>query len=293
MSMALANEAAAAPTLQFVPLTKHIGCEVRGVDLREPLAPAAASAVYRAWLDHAVLLFRGQDLSQEDLIRVTAYFGELAPLGRPANTLPKGFSRLLPNIMMISNIRENGETIGALPDGEMMFHHDTIHRPEPHKATFLYSVEIPTYGGDTLFASGTAAYDTLEPAVKAKVEGRRAVNYYVYNSVVRNDKQAVDATSQATHPVVRTHDETKRKALYVNRLMTVKIEDMPEEESDRLLNLLFDHSEKPEFVYTQVWRKGHLIVWNTPCPSPAPPDFPSDQRRLLLRTTVKGTVKPY
>jgi len=293
MSMALANEAAAAPALQFVPLTKHIGCEVRGVDLREPLAPAAASAVYRAWLDHAVLLFRGQDLSQEDLIRITGHFGEQAPLGRPAHTLPKGFSRLLPNVMMISNIRENGETIGALPDGEMMFHHDTIHRPEPHKATLLYSVEIPTYGGDTLFASGTAAYDTLDSAVKAKVEGRRAVNYYVYNSVVRNDKQAVDATSQATHPVVRTHDETKRKALYVNRLMSVKIEDMPEEESDRLLNLLFDHSEKPEFVYTHVWRKGDLIVWDNRCSSHARTDFPSDQRRLLLRTTVKGTVKPY
>jgi len=293
MSMALANEAAAAPALQFVPLTKHIGCEVRGVDLREPLAPAAASAVYRAWLDHAVLLFRGQDLSQEDLIRITGHFGEQAPLGRPAHTLPKGFSRLLPNIMMISNIRENGETIGALPDGEMMFHHDTIHRPEPHKATLLYSVEIPTYGGDTLFASGTAAYDTLDSAVKAKVEGRRAVNYYVYNSVVRNDKQAVDATSQATHPVVRTHDETKRKALYVNRLMSVKIEDMPEEESDRLLNLLFDHSEKPEFVYTHVWRKGDLIVWDNRCSSHARTDFPSDQRRLLLRTTVKSTVKPY
>jgi taurine dioxygenase len=293
MSMALANEVAAAPALQFVPLTKHIGCEVRGVDLRQLLAPAAVSAIYRAWLDHAVLLFRDQDLSQEDLIRITGYFGELAALGRPAHTLPKGFSRLLPNVMMISNIRENGETIGALPDGEMMFHHDTIHRPEPHKATLLYSVEIPTYGGDTLFASGTAAYDTLDPPVKAKIEGRRAVNYYVYNSVVRNDKQAVDATSQATHPVVRTHDETKRKALYVNRLMTVKIEDMPEDESDALLNLLFDHSEKPEFVYTHVWRKGDLIVWDNRCSSHARTDFPSDQRRLLLRTTVKGTVKPY
>ena len=195
--------------------------------------------------------------------------------------------------MMISNIRENGETIGALPDGEMMFHHDTIHRPDPHKATLLYSVEIPSYGGDTLFASGTAAYDTLDPAIKAKLEGRRAVNYYVYNSVVRNDKQAVDATSQAVHPVIRTHDETGRKAIYVNRLMSVKIEDLPDDESDALLNLLFDHSEKPEFVYTHVWRKGDLIVWDNRCSSHARTDFPSDQRRLLLRTTVKGAVKRY
>jgi len=282
-----------ASPLQFRPLTKYIGCEVSGIDLREPVPQAAADAIYQAWLDHAVLLFRGQDLSQEDLIRVTGIFGEFAPLGRPKHTLPSGFSKILPNIMLISNIRENGETIGALPDGEMLFHHDTIHRDEPHKATLLYSVEIPTHGGDTLFASGTAAYDTLDPTMKQKLEGLRAVNYYVYNSVKRNDKQAVDASSQAVHPVVRTHEETKRKALYVNRLMSVRIEGMEEAESDALLNFLFDHSEKPEFVYAHVWRKGDLIVWDNRCSSHARTDFPSDQRRLLLRTTVKGTCKPY
>jgi taurine dioxygenase len=278
---------------QFKPLTKYIGCEVSGIDLREPIPSAAAEAIYRAWLDHSVLLFRDQQLEQEDLIRVTGIFGEFAPLGRPKHTLPSGFSKILPNIMLISNIRENGETIGALPDGEMLFHHDTIHRDEPHKATLLYSVEIPTYGGDTLFASGTAAYDTLDPAMKQKLEGLRAVNYYVYNSVKRNDKQAVDASSQAVHPVARTHEETKRKALYVNRLMSVRIEGMDEAESDALLNFLFDHSEKPEFVYTHVWRKGDLIVWDNRCSSHARTDFPADQRRLLLRTTVKGTCKPY
>jgi taurine dioxygenase len=279
--------------VQLKPLTKYIGCEVSGIDLRKPVPPADAAAVYRAWLDHGVLLFRDQQLEQEDLIRVTGIFGEFAPLGRPKHTLPSGFSKILPNIMLISNIRENGETIGALPDGEMLFHHDTIHRDEPHKATLLYSVEIPTYGGDTLFASGTAAYDTLDPAMKQKLEGLRAVNYYVYNSVKRDDKQAVDASSQAVHPVARTHEETKRKALYVNRLMSVRIEGMEEAESDALLNFLFDHSEKPEFVYTHVWRKGDLIVWDNRCSSHARTDFPADQRRLLLRTTVEGTCKPY
>jgi taurine dioxygenase len=253
----------------------------------------AASAIYRAWLDHAVLVFRGQQLAQEDLIRVTGIFGEFAPLGRPKHTLPKGFDTILPDIMLISNIRENGETIGALPDGEMMFHHDTIHRDEPHKATLLYSVEVPTYGGDTLFASGTAAYNALDPAMKRRLKGLKAVNYYVYNSVTRNDKQAVDATSQAMHPVVRTHEETKRKALYINRLMSVRIEGMPEAEGDALLNFLYEHSEKPEFVYTHVWRVGDLIVWDNRCSSHARTDFPSDQRRLLLRTTVKGLGRPY
>ena len=293
MTMVSTREALVPTTLEFVPLTKYIGCEAKGIDLREPVEPAAASAIYRAWLDHAVLLFRGQDLTQEDLVRVTGIFGEFAPLGRPAHTLPKGFTKILPNIMLISNIRENGETIGALPDGEMMFHHDTIHRDDPHKATLLYSVEIPTYGGDTLFASGTAAYDTLDPAMNKMLAGLKAVNFYVYNSVRRNDKQGVDATSQAVHPVVRTHEETKRKALYVNRLMSVRIEGMPEDESDALLNFLFDHCEKPEFVYSHVWRNGDLIVWDNRCSSHARTDFPSDQRRLLLRTTVKGMGRPY
>jgi len=293
--MSMLSTTAAEPPVapQFVPLTEHIGCEVKGVDLRQPVDPATATSIYRAWLDHAVLLFRDQDLTQEDLIRVTGIFGEFAPLGRPKHTLPSGFAKILPNIMLISNIRENGKTIGALPDGEMLFHHDTIHRDDPHKATLLYSVEIPTYGGDTLFASGTAAYEALDPAMKLRLAGLRAVNFYVYNSVRRNDKQAVDATSQAVHPVVRTHDETGRKALYVNRLMSIRIEGMPEKDSDELLNFLFDHSERPQFVYTHVWHRGDLIVWDNRCSSHARTDFPSDQRRLLLRTTVKGTCRPY
>jgi taurine dioxygenase len=111
--------------------------------------------------------------------------------------------------------------------------------------------------------------------------------------VKRNDAKGVNADSQAVHPVVRTHDDTKRKSLYVNRLMSVRIEGMPEAESDELLNFLFDHSEKPEFVYTHVWRKGDLIVWDNRNSSHARTDFPADQRRLLLRTTVKGNGKPY
>src|SRR5947209_8692888 len=96
MSMVLTEAAAAVAQPHFVPLTEHIGCEVRGIDLRQPLAGVVISAIYRTWLEHAVLVFRDQDFSQEDLLRVTEYFGELAPLGRPAHTLPKGFSRLLP-----------------------------------------------------------------------------------------------------------------------------------------------------------------------------------------------------
>jgi taurine dioxygenase len=277
--------------LDVIPLSKHIGAEIRGIDLRSTLDRDVIHAIHQAWLDHAVLLFRNQSFSQEDLLRVTGYFGELAPLSRPAKFFPKGYARLLPNIMMISNIRENGETIGALPDGEMNFHHDQIHSEVPHKGTLLYSLEVPTYGGDTLFASGYAAYDTLDPAIKRKLTGRRALNYYNYGATIRGDK-GVGASNQAAHPVFLTHDETGRKAIYVNRLMTVRIEDMPQAESDALLAAIFDHSEKPEFIYRHVWRVGDLIVWDNRCSMHARDDFPSDQRRLMLRTTVKGMQPP-
>ena len=131
-------DAATRTKLDVVPLTRHIGAEIRGIDLRETLDAQTVRAIHQAWLDHLVLVFRGQQFSQADLIRATGYFGEIGPLSRPPKYFPKGYSKLLPNIMMISNIRENGETIGALPDGEMNFHHDMIHAEVPHNGTLLY-----------------------------------------------------------------------------------------------------------------------------------------------------------
>ena len=280
--------------LEVVPLTKHIGAEIRGIDLRDTLDTATIRDIHRAWLDHLVLVFRGQRFAQEDLIRATGYFGEIGPLSRPMKYFPKGYAKLLPNIMLISNIRENGETIGALPDGEMHFHHDMIHGELPHNGTLLYSVEIPSHGGDTLFASGYAAYDTLDPTVRNRLEGRKALNHYNYGTTIRGDtSKAVEAFNEAVHPVFRTHEDTGRKAVYVNRLMTMGILDMPPAESEPLLNAVFDHSEKREFVYEHVWRVGDLLLWDNRCSSHARTDFPSSERRLMLRTTVKGTVRPY
>jgi taurine dioxygenase len=278
--------------LQIIPLSEYIGAEVRGLDLSKPLDEADIKAINQAWFDHLVILFRGQNLSQEDLLRVTSYFGPIGKLGRPPKYFPPGFNSVLPGIMMISNIRENGEPIGALPDGEMMFHHDMIHHAVPHDGTLLYSVEIPSHGGDTLFASGYAAYDTLDPVLKAKLEGRRAKHHYNYGSTQRGDSKGIEAFAESVHPVFRTHDKTGRKAIYVNRLMTTGIEGMPDEEAAPLLEALFDHSEKPEFVYTHKWRVGDVLLWDNRCSTHARTDFPSGERRLMLRTTVAGQVVP-
>jgi len=286
-------DAATKTRLEVVPLSKHIGAEIRGIDLRDRPDDATIRAIYQAWLDHLVIVFPGQSLSQEDLLRVTGYFGELSELSRPAKYFPKGYSRLLPGIMLISNIRENGEPIGALPDGEMMFHHDMIHAEVPSKGTLLYSVEIPSTGGNTLFASGYAAYDTLDPKIRAKLEGRKAMHHYNYGSTQRGDSRGTEAFAESVHPAFRTQEDTGRKAIYVNRLMTVGIVDMPQEESGPLLNAVFDHAEKPEFVYEHVWRVGDLLLWDNRCSTHARTDFPSTERRLMLRTTVRGTVRPY
>jgi taurine dioxygenase len=279
--------------LEVVPLSQHIGAEIRGIDLRDQPDEEIVRAINRAWLDHLVLIFPGQQLSQEDFVRVTGYFGEQAAHSRPQKYFPKGYSKMLPGVMLISNIRENGEPIGALPDGEMMFHHDMIHTEVPSKATLLYSVEIPATGGNTLFASGYAAYDTLDAAIRSRLEGRRAKHHDNYGSTQKGDTRGTEAFGECVHPVFRTHEDTGRKAVYVNRLMTVGIVDMPQEESGPLLNAVFDHAEKREFVYEHVWRVGDLLLWDNRCSSHARTDFPSTERRLMLRTTVKGTVRPY
>lgn len=248
--------------------------------------------LYATWLDHIVLVFRGQKLDQSDHLRVTSYFGENGHIRRPPKYRPAGFDRVLPGIMFISNIRENGEPIGALPDGEMMFHHDMIHADVPDKGTLLYSIEIPGAGGNTLFASGYAAYETMDPTLRAKIDGKVAKHHYNYGSTQRGDGKGTEAFAASTHPAIRTHEESKRRAVYVNRLITTGFVDMPDEESKPILDAVFDHSEKPEFVYSHEWRVGDLLLWDNRCSTHARTDFPSTQRRLLLRTTVKGTVRP-
>ncbi len=275
-----------------VPLTEHIGAEVRGVDLTKPLDEATRAEIYRLWLKHLILLFRGQELSQEQLIHATQVFGQQAISNRKAELLPSGWAKLLPGIMLISNIRENGVAIGNLPDGEMWFHHDMLHVEKPHKGTCLYSLEVPSKGGNTRFANCYRAYETLPAAMKEKLEGKRAFNSYRLGEAKRDDGMGVEQVNESSHPVFRTHEETGRKAVYVNRLMTVGIEGMEREAAMALLAPLFDHSENEEWVYEHVWRPHDLVVWDNRCSMHARTDFSPGERRLMMRTTIAGNVRP-
>lgn len=273
-------------------LSTHIGAEVVGIDLAVPQPPEIVSELKQAWLDNLVLLFRGQNFTPERLTEITGIFGPLAELSRPKEYRTSGHDALPDGVMLISNIRKDGKPIGALPDGEMMFHHDMMHAEVPHKATMLYAVEIPSKGGHTLFANGYAAYETLPDDVRGPLEGRKAFHHYNYGSTKRGDDIGTPAFSESVHPVFRTHDETGRKAIYVNRLMTEGVVDMDKDESDKLLTAVFDHSENPEFVYEHVWQVGDLLIWDNRCSMHARTDFPDNERRLMWRTTIKGDARP-
>ena len=279
-------------SITLKPLSPNIGAEITGLDLGGELDTNTISEIGRAWLDNLILLFRGQALSQQQLLRVTGCIGEVGTLARPKQFRPSGYADLLDNIMLISNIREDGEPIGALPDGDMMFHHDMLHAEIPHKATLLYAIEVPAQGGNTLFANLYKAYETLPDAVRTPLEGRAAYHRYNYGSTHKDDGKGTPAGAQSVHPVFRTHGETGRKAVYVNRLMTDHIVDMERSESDALLAQVFDHSEKPEMIYEHVWRPGDLILWDNRCSMHGRTDFRFGERRLFWRTTVADIERP-
>jgi taurine dioxygenase len=151
----------------------------------------------------------------------------------------------------------------------------------------LYAIEIPSQGGDTLFANAYTAYETLPEDIKQRLAGRRAFNAYDPDTTLRSGNYD-NAQQSAWHPAVRTHPATGRKALYVNRLMTREIEGLPREESDAILKLLFDHQEQPKFVYQHVWRPGDILMWDNRCSLHARTDFSAGERRLLRRVTILG-----
>jgi taurine dioxygenase len=175
-----------AMSLEVRTLSPALGAEILGVDLRNEVAAETLAAILDAWHQHLVILFRNQVLSEDDQIRFARHFGVLQQRGRPAEARNEASRLEHPELtMLVSNIRENGKLIGSLADGEMHFHSDFCYVEKPAKGTFLYAMEIPSQGGDTLFLNMYKAYDTLPSALKARVEGRKAVNAYHYESVTR------------------------------------------------------------------------------------------------------------
>ncbi len=277
--------------LSFRPLAPEIGVEIIGADLSRQLPPATFARVLDAFHAHCVILFRGQTLIEAYQVLFAKGFGQLASTVNRNS----GQSQEHSSSFLISNVRENGRLIGALPDGEMLFHSDQCYVERPCMAALLYGIEIPSHGGETLFANMYRAYETLPEDLLRAVEGRKAVNIFEYSEEGGYGQSAMElypsipaGAKSYAHPIIRTHPATGRKALYVNRGMTMCIEGMERSQSDALLLRLFEHQEQASFQYAHKWRVGDLIMWDNRCTLHARNDFPADQRRILRRVTVLG-----
>ena len=275
---------------EFVSLSPHIGVEARGIDISQPVDPATQAALRQAWAENSVLLVRTDGLTEDEQFAYARLFGEVAARVKPP--VEKRAYRADPDnpMQLVTNqLDEQGRPLGSLGDGEMWFHTDKCYVEKPHRASFLYAVEIPAEGGHTKFASLYNAWDRLPADIKARIEGLKVLQVYDYGKDQAADID--DRLEDLLHywqPMVVANPDTGRKAVYVSRLMSLRIEGMDEAESRALLDPICDIIEAEDNIYEHVWRPGDIILWDNLSCVHARTDWPREQRRTLRRVTIKG-----
>jgi len=270
-------------SIDIRPIAGAIGAELRGVDLRE-LNDAGIAAIRRAWLDHCVIFFRDQNLTPAQLLAFARRIGE--PIEYPFLKGLDGFPEITP-VVKLEHERVN---FGGI------WHSDTAYLERPPMGSMLLAREVPPQGGDTLFANMYLAYETLSPGMRRLLYGLTGVNSSARADVskTREDRMKDGARKDvprecvAEHPVVRTHSETGRKALYVNRGHTARFSGMSEAESAPLLDYLFAHQTRPEFTCRFRWEIGSLALWDNRCAQHYPLNDYHGHRRVMERVTLAG-----
>jgi len=279
--------------LEVKKLGEALGAEIRGLDLSRPLEEQTFKEIREAWLEHLVLRFRGQKLTDPQVLAFSRNFGELDPPG--PNPLGRPFLADHPEMNVISNIKEGGVPIGGLGDGEAIWHADMTYVERPPMAAILYAIEIPPAGGDTYWANMDLAYETLPAGLKKQIKGRKAVHDATYNSAGTKRKGYGDVTDPrsapgARHDLVRTHPETGRKCLFLGRRRNSYVLGLELAESEALLDALWEHATQPQFTFRQEWRVGDVIVWDNRCTLHRRDAFDPRARRLLHRTQVRAAA---
>jgi taurine dioxygenase len=272
------------------PTGAALGAEVQGVDLRALDADIFA-AIHRAWLDHQVLLFRDQTLTDEDLVAFSRRFGDLdeAPVQETGKRFVEGY----PEIYVVSNVVQDGVAIGSLGSGEAVWHTDMSYLPDPPKASVLYALEVPPSAGDTSFCSMYAAWDALPAPLRRRVEGLRVKHDGTYNSggYVRQGITPTGdpRTSAGTfHPLLYAHPETGRPALYLGRRRNAYIEDASLEDSNALLDEIWSQATRESLTWRHQWRVGDLVLWDNRCTMHRRDAFDPATRRVMHRTQIKA-----
>jgi len=280
------------PAFAYRRFEAPLGGEIIGLDLSEPLSDATFAAVHEAFLASQVLVFRGQEkLTPAQHIDFSRRFGDLQ-----IHVLKEFHHPEHPEILVVSNAIEDGLKIG-LGDAGRYWHSDLSYVAEPSLGSLLHAQELPEGEGDTVFADQYRAYETLPADIKRRLEGLRALHSYQlkYDQLRKETgaRNALTDTQKAqvppvSHPVVRIHPETGRKALFVNESFTAAIEGLEKDASDELLGYLFAHATKPEFTYRHRWQDGDLVFWDNRATQHLA--VGAKQRRTLYRTTVKGDI---
>jgi taurine dioxygenase len=267
-----------------------LAATVDGVDLRT-VDDDTFAAIHQAWLDHQVLLFANQRLSDDDLIAFSRRFGDLdeAPIQESGRRFVEGH----PEIYVVSNVVQDGVPIGSLGAGEAVWHTDMSYLPNPPKASVLYALEVPPQGGDTSFCSMYAAWETLAESLRHRVDGLRIKHDGTYNSggyprlgVAPTDDPR---TSPGTfHPIVYVHPETGRRGLYLGRRRNAYIEGLPLAESNALLDDIWAEATREALTWRHRWRVGDLVLWDNRCTMHRRDAFDPATRRVMHRTQIKA-----
>lgn len=274
-------------------LDAPLGAEVIGLDLSRPVSDADFSRLHRAHLDHHVLVFRDQRITPAEQVAFSRRFGPLQ-----IHVLRNFQLAEHPEVLIVSNIKENGEPIG-LGDAGHYWHSDLSYKATPSLGSMLHAQELPAEGGDTLFANQHLAWERLPQALRTRVEGLRAEHSYLakYEELrARNPwrprltQAQIDEVKPAVHPVVRTHPETGRRALFVSEHFTTRIVGLPEDESRDLLAALFAHTSEDSLVYRHQWQPHDMVFWDNRSVTHLAAGTPDHLRRKLYRTTIEGDV---
>ena len=270
-----------------------VGAEVLGLDLSKPLSPQNFARIHRAHLDHHVLVFRDQRITPDEQIAFSRRFGPLQIHVLHQFQLPD-----YPEVLVVSNIVENGQPIG-LGDAGHYWHSDLSYKEKPSLGSLLHAQELPAEGGDTLFANMHLAWDTLPAHLRNAVEGRSAEHTYLakYAELQKRSPwrpnlsaEQIAQVKPVVHPIVRTHPETGRKALFVSEHFTTRVIGLPEDESRQLLDEIFAHSVRAEHVYRHRWAEHDMVFWDNRSLMHLAAGTPDHLRRKLYRTTIEGDV---
>ena len=276
------------------PTGAGIGAEVVGIDLKG-IGDGDFAAIRRAFVEHSVLLFRGQRLADDDLIAFSRRFGALdhAPVQENGQRFVKG----KPEIYVVSNVIENGVAIGSLGAGEAVWHTDMSYLADPPMASMLYALEIPPEGGNTGFCNMYSGYDALPEDLKRRIAGLKIKHDGTYNSggYLRAGVTASDdprTSPGAVHPLVCTHPDSGRRCLYLGRRRNAYIVDLPLEQSEALLDELWARATRDEYTWYNTWRIGDVVLWDNRCTMHRRDPFDAAARRIMHRTQIKGTSRP-